>query len=211
MWAPGLRQLDGSQGSQCLWPPSVGTPGVRGQWRKGRAGVLATSTVASLCLTRLWEEEGCVVFPASPSLIAIQLCQGANRVLRVPVWFHSFIPSAYKMSLSNVPKPTVRGKCFVKAQQFSAFTEAAILSEPGPLQHWGLTSGGPFVPSTPHPPVPLSLSWILILCHLQNTPRRIVAGEFRGTASPFRGWGREREREVLAVSTGGGEDGVATG
>lgn len=31
MWAPGLGQLDGSQGSQGLWPPSLGTPGVRGQ------------------------------------------------------------------------------------------------------------------------------------------------------------------------------------
>lgn len=80
-------------------------------------------------------KRGLCSFPASPSLIAIQLCQGANRVLRVPVWFHSFIPSAYKMSLSNVLKPTVRGKCLMKAQQFSASTEAAILSEPGPLQH----------------------------------------------------------------------------
>lgn len=116
-------------------------------------------------------------FPTSPSLIAIQLCQGANRVLRVLVWFHSFIPSTYKTSLSNVPKPTVRGKCFMKAQQFSAFTEAAILSESRPLQHRGLSSGRPFIPSTPHPPVPLSLSWLLILCRLQNSPQRIVVGE----------------------------------
>lgn len=71
---------------------------------------------------------GLCSFSTNPSLIAIQLCQGASRVLRALGWFHSFIPSAYKMSLSNVPKPTVRGKCFVKAQQFCAFTEAVVLT-----------------------------------------------------------------------------------
>lgn len=60
MWALGLGQLDGSQCSYGL--SSLGTPRVRGKWRKGRAGVLSTTSIlASHCVTCLWEEEGCVV------------------------------------------------------------------------------------------------------------------------------------------------------